>query len=335
MLCTKIGAIIANGKSLITPGCSALKRNHVPTFRHRRRISHSQSMRSDQSSTTILQSFEEGVLTLTLNRPKQRNAMNLELLNELHSILSKLKESRSTQTSVRAVVVQANGSAFCSGHDLKEIEFYSSQPESEKRVRNQELFHLCSKVMQLWKEIPQPTIAAVHGIATAAGCQLVASTDLVIASEKAKFATPGVQIGLFCSTPAVPLLRCIPQKIALDMLYTGRVLMAHEAQMYGLVSRLVTVDKENKGSARQNEFHSHEGEITQKEAHTIAKNIASKSSMAMSIGKLSIYKQISCSSLNEAYDVANEAMVENLSCEDATVGITSFLNKKVPEWKHK
>ncbi len=329
MLCTKIRTIIAKGRSLTTLTRSTLKR------RCRQRIFHSTSAKSDQTSNSILQSLDEGVLTLTLNRPKQRNALNLELLNELHSILCKLKENRSTQTSVRAVVVQANGSAFCSGHDLKEIEFYMSELESEKRQRNDELFHLCSKVMRLWKEIPQPTIAAVHGMATAAGCQLVASTDLVIASENARFATPGVQIGLFCSTPAVPLLRCIPQKIALDMLYTGRVLMAHEALMYGLVSRLVTVDGGKKGSVGHDEIHVDEAEIIKKEAHIIAKNIASKSSVAMRIGKLNIHKQISCSSLNDAYDVANKAMVENLSYEDATIGITSFLNKRVPEWKHK
>ena len=293
--------IIANRKFLSAFARNASKNKHGATYRY---------------SSTILQSFEDGVLTLTLNRPKKRNAMNLELLNELQSILGKLREDNSRQT-IRAVVVQANGPAFCSGHDLKEIELHSSKPQSEKQHRNQELFQLCSKVMQLWKEIPQPTISAVHGMATAAGCQLVASTDLVIASDKAQFSTPGVQIGLFCSTPAVPLLRCIPQKIALDMLYTGRILTAHEALMYGLVSRLVVTDKDNQDTVD-------DATKTQKEAHAIAKNIASKSSAAMGIGKRSVYKQMSSSSLNEAYRVANDAMVENLGYEDAIVGISSF-----------
>lgn len=271
--------------------------------------------RSASSYTDVLlQDVDQGVLTLTLNRPQQRNALNKPLLEALQTTLSGLH-----YTAIRAVVIQGSGAVFCSGHDLREL-------QTMDKEAHQDLFELCSSVMQLLQTIPQPTIAAVHGIATAAGCQLVAASDLAIASERSKFCTPGVNLGLFCSTPAVPLVRCIGSKRAMDMLLTGRLISAEEALDYGLVSRIVTEEITDGGD---------KGVAVQREARILAESIASKSVCAMRIGKRTFYQQQAALSLDEAYRIASRATVENLEMEDARHGIQSFFEGQRPVWKHK
>jgi len=259
----------------------------------------------------------KGVMTLILNRPKQRNALNFKLLQRLKDTLSELQDDV-TNMETRAVVVVSNGPSFCSGHDLKEIQTLSTSDDRKA------LFHLCSEVMNLWSLIPQPTIAAVHGMATAAGCQLAASADITIASSDAKFMTPGANLGLFCSTPAVPLIRTIPRKIAMDMLFTGRILSAQEALACGLISRVVDSrqGKENIESVRV-------------EAQKLASLIASKSGYAMRHGKHTLSEQSCLDSIEEAYAVASAAMAKDLESEDAQIGIDAFVEKRLAEWKHK
>lgn len=285
----------------------------------------------------LIKSEKEGVLTLTLNRPNRRNALNLSLLQELKTTLVKLNHDNTpTNINIRAVVIQSNGPAFCSGHDLKELLSNSRGTGTSSRISSSEeyvsnLFRLCSEVMSLCRSVPQPTISAVHGIATAAGCQLAASTDLTVASPTASFATPGVNIGLFCSTPAVPLIRTIPYKVALDMLFTGRVLNAQEALAFGLVSRIAEVENSAGGGDSDRDG----AEAVKKEANAIAQLIASKSGNAMRNGKSALLQQAALTSLKGAYEIANAAMVQGMKTEDACIGIHSFLAKERPNWKHK
>ena len=311
----------------------------------------------DGDEKPLILSQKDGVLTLTLNRPKQRNALNLALLQDLRSTLMQLKQQQRHNDDgngngdgevnrydrdIRAVIIQANGPAFCSGHDLKELILSNHHTNSSTSTtttttysttetqNTQQIFHICSEVMTLLRTIPQPTIAAIHGIATAAGCQLAASTDLTIASDNASFATPGVDIGLFCSTPAVPLLRILPRKIANDMLFTGRVLCANEALRYGLVSRVIH-------SYEDDEDHKHGGGDTRvkEEASAIARLIASKSAHAVQMGKETLYEQVESVTMEEAYGIATSAMVRGMESDDAIYGIESFLKKERPIWNQK
>ena len=303
----------------------------------------SSSPSSETGREEILQRRENGVLAITLNRPRKRNALNRSMLLELESILKDLRISSENITSpsppssstndsvVRAVVIQANGPAFCSGHDLVELQQMTSN-------QHEDLFRLCSRVMAMWQKIPQPTIAAVHGVASAAGCQLAAATDLTICTEDAKFITPGVNIGFFCSTPAVPLLRCLPRKVAMDMLLTGRILTAQEALQFGLVSRMYAQDKEK--SKEYTTFEEDEGgrRMIHKQANQLAVQIASKSSATVSLGKLALDRQQASldQSIDAAYQIATDAMIENLNYRDAQHGIGCFLNaKEEPVWEHK
>ena len=187
----------------------------------------------------LLRADRDGVATLTLNRPRSRNALSHALLAALRDAF----EALSADASVRAVVIAAAGPAFCAGHDLKEMTAYRTEAD-RGAARFAALFDLCSGVMQAIPALPQPVIAAVEGIATAAGCQLVASCDLAVAGEAARFATPGVQIGLFCSTPMVALSRNVSRKAAMEMLLTGYLIAAHEAQRIGLVNRVVPAGTE-------------------------------------------------------------------------------------------
>lgn len=249
----------------------------------------------------------DGVLTLTLNRPKQRNALNRLLLESLRD---ELEQASQVPREIRAIVIQAQGSSvFSSGHDLKELASLDEQGQKE-------LFQLCSDVMQLLPSIPQPTIGAVEGLAMAAGCQLVAACDLVVANPMSGYAAPGAStIGLFCHTPAVPLVRSIGIKRAMDMLFTGRTITAPEAMQYGLITQLAANPR--RGAAK------------------LGQQIARQSACAIQSGKQSLYQQASMESLAEAYDLATKAMVENLQTADAKSGIESFLQKKPPsEWKH-
>lgn len=279
-----------------------------------------------------------GVLTLTLNRPHQRNALNYALLTDLHSTLTEIsKDTHPNHPCV--VVIQSEGPVFSSGHDLKELLKTSSCEKSEDNNRIEtdyasarELFELCSETMQLLQSLPQPTICAVQGLATAAGLQIVCSCDIVLASPRSAFQTPGVNLGLFCHTPAVSLMRTVGRKVATDMLLTGRVLTSQEALQYGLVSRVV-------GNAR-------------KEAAKLANQIATKQSSAVvQMGKRILLQQEEIcrssfsgssssvssspySSVKQAYDVATDAMAENMGMWDATHGIQSFLKKETPKWRN-
>ena len=245
----------------------------------------------------------EGRLSvITLNRPNRRNALSLGLMNELIDCLDSIGQDR----EVRAVILAANGPAFSSGHDLSEtvgrdINVY------------RRLFDVCTKLMEKLQSIPQPVIAEVQGIATAAGCQLVASCDLAIASEQATFATPGVRIGLFCTTPMVALTRAIGRKRAMEMLLTGQPVDAATAADWGLVNRVVPArDLRN-------------------ETRKLACRIVEASDVTVAIGKQAFYNQIDLDQ-PKAYGYAKEVMTMNLMAADAQEGISAFLEKRPPCW---
>lgn len=239
---------------------------------------------------------------LTLNRPEKRNALSRALLAELDETLDRLGQDG----SVRVIVLGAQGSVFCSGHDLGEM--VGSTPESYG-----ELFALCSRVMLRLRRLPQPVIARVQGMATAAGCQLVAACDLAVAAEGASFATPGVKIGLFCTTPMVPLVRAIPAKPALEMLLTGKAISAPRALELGLVNRVVPADQLD-AAVRE-----------------LADAIRASSPLTIRIGKAAFYEQLN---LDEAaaYDEATRVMTANAQCQDAQEGMSAFLQKRRPAW---
>jgi len=243
-----------------------------------------------------------GVVRLTLNRPERRNALSLALLTQLERVLGTI----GADATARVVVLGARGSVFCSGHDLAEM---VGRTEGEYR----ELFELCSRVMLRLRRLPQPVIARVQGVATAAGCQLVAACDLAIAGEEATFATPGVKIGLFCTTPMVPLIRAIPAKPAMEMLLTGAPITAHRALELGLINRVVRdadLDLELK---------------------SLTDTIVAMSPLVIRTGKKAFYE---IQELDEpaAYARAVPVMTENALCNDAQEGITAFLRKRPPHW---
>jgi len=242
------------------------------------------------------------IARLTLNRPAQRNALSAELLRELRRALGECGAS----PDVRIVVVAGAGPAFSAGHDLREL---SNAPPGEVEA----LFHLCSETMLDLQTLPQPVIARVHGIATAAGCQLVAACDLAVAAEGARFATPGVSIGLFCSTPAVPLVRSVGRKRALEMLFTGTPIDARTALEWGLVNRVVAE------SQLDDAVDQLAGRIVAASRHTLA------------LGKRAFYRQLALAE-EPAYDVASAAMCENAADDDAHEGIEAFLEKRKPRW---
>jgi len=244
------------------------------------------------------------VATITLNRPQRRNALSLALMGEL---LACLEEIAARPREIRAVVLAAAGEVFSSGHDLKEM---VEREEADYR----ELFAVCSRLMQRVQSIPQPVIAAVQGLATAAGCQLVCSCDLAVASERAGFATPGVKIGLFCSTPMVALTRAVGRKRAMEMLLTGRVVDAATAAEWGIVNRVVA----------------HEELLA--EARRLAAEVAAASSMTVGVGKQAFYAQIELGQA-AAYEYASEVMTQNARAADAQEGISAFLMKRPPCWQ--
>ena len=252
----------------------------------------------------LLREEEDGIVTLTLNRPKQFNALSRALLSELQQALDEI----SANDSIRVVIIAANGKAFCPGHDLKEMR------SSEDKTFHQALFNQCSAMMLTINSMPQPVIAEVNGIATAAGCQLVANCDLAVASEEARFAVSGINVGLFCSTPAVPLSRNLPRKQAMQMLLTGDFISAQKAQAYGLINEVVEA-----------------GELKQS-TRELARKIASKSPHAIKLGKHMFYHQLTMD-LSEAYAYAGKKMACNMDSEDAREGIDAFIEKRKPEWK--
>ena len=242
------------------------------------------------------------VATIRLNRPRQRNALSMDLMRDLISVL----EGIGTNRKVAAVVLAAEGSAFCAGHDLKEM---VDRDINEYR----QIFNLCTDLMTSIQRIPQPVIAQVHGVATAAGCQLVAACDLVVASENARFATPGVRIGLFCSTPMVALTRAIGRKRALEMLLTGKSIDAATACEWGLVNRVVSKD------------------VLEKTTRDLACEIAQASEMVVGLGKTAFYAQIDLDQ-SKAYTYAKEVMSMNALASDAQEGMSAFLEKRPPCW---
>ncbi len=258
-------------------------------------------MQSDES--ILLRADADGVATLTLNRPTARNALSMPLMAELIEAFASIAED----SSVRTVVIAANGPAFCAGHDLREVR---ATPE---RVAYEALFARCSKMMLAITRLPQPVIARVHGPASAAGCQLVATCDLAVAADTAMFATPGVNIGLFCSTPMVAISRNIGRKQTMEMLLSGEMMDAETARTAGLVNKVVPAD------------------ALDSEIATWCRRIGSKSPLTLRIGKEAFYRQLDLP-LEDAYRYASEVMVRNMMTHDAEEGIDAFLEKRPPEW---
>ncbi|MEX1228388.1 MAG: enoyl-CoA hydratase [Marinobacter sp.] len=257
------------------------------------------------SDSLVLVNTVDGITTVTLNQPDRRNSLSMSMLEALSGALNQLAEDENT----RVVVLTAAGPVFCAGHDLKEIREQFDQTDAQQR-----LFQLCSKVMQQIIGLSQPVIAKVKGVATAAGCQLVASCDLAIATTSSRFATPGVNIGLFCSTPMVALSRNVSRKHAMEMLLTGNMISAERAEQTGLINRVV------------------DDAALDETVHSLATTIAGKSSHTLKIGKEAFYHQLEMG-LAEAYDYTSNVMAENLDAVDAQEGICAFLEKRKPDWR--
>lgn len=262
------------------------------------------SAQTDPIEPILLRTDEGGVATLTLNRPAQRNALSVGLIEALQRELDAIREDK----MIKCVVLAAGGPAFCAGHDLKEMRANPS------REANEHLFAECAKMMVSIVRLPQPVIAKVHAMATAAGCQLVASCDLAYAADTAKFATPGVNIGLFCSTPMVALSRNVHRKAAMEMLLTGIPIDAAKAERIGLVNGAVAPDTLDAKVAE------------------MAGQVTSKSPLTLAIGKEAFYQQLEMG-LEEAYAYASEVMTRNLLARDAAEGIDAFLEKRPPTWQ--
>jgi len=257
----------------------------------------------------LLHERKGDIAVLVLNRPQPRNSLSESLLKTLSAALSEIKNDG----SVRAVVLAANGPAFCAGHDLKELTARRSDADGG-RAFFRHIMTTCSHMMQQIVTLPQPVIACVQGPASAAGCQLVASCDLAVASTAARFATPGVDIGLFCSTPMVALSRNVARKHAMEMLLTGDMVPAERAAAIGLVNRVVPAGEERNA------------------AMTLARQIASKSSYTLKVGKEAFYRQLELP-LAEAYAYASEVMTENMMARDAEEGICAFIEKRDAKWE--
>ncbi len=254
------------------------------------------------SGSLVIHDVQEGIAVLTLNDPARRNVLSSEMMEELLLCLSNAEQS----ADVRVVVIAAEGPVFSSGHDLREL----AQADREDQTL---VFALCTRLMESIRLLPKPVIASVQGLATAAGCQLVATCDLAIASEKAAFATPGVDIGLFCTTPAVAVGRAVPAKVAMEMLLTGEPVPAHEALKSGLLNRVVPDDD------------LHEATMS------LARKVAAAPTSTVSLGKPAFYHQMSLDRPG-AYQVAQKVMVDNLQHPDAIEGINAFLEKRPPTW---
>lgn len=252
----------------------------------------------------VLRQDEAAIATLTLNRPKQYNALSQAMLSALQTTL----DAVATDRTIRVVIIAGAGSAFCAGHDLKEIRAHTDP------AFHRALFAQCGQVMLTIRRLPQPVIARVHGIATAAGCQLVATCDLAVAAENARFATSGINVGLFCATPSVALSRNLGRKQALELLLTGNFIDAPTALRQGLVNQVVPLDQIDAA------------------VWQLADSISNKSPLAIAMGKDLFYRQLEMG-LEDAYACASESMVCNLNSEDAREGIDAFIAKRKPEWK--
>jgi enoyl-CoA hydratase/carnithine racemase len=251
----------------------------------------------------LLRADAEGIATLTLNRPDQRNALSVGLMTALERELDAIARD----PSVKVVILAAAGTAFSAGHDLREVR------ADRRRAAYEALFAQCSRLMLKIVRLPKPVIARVQGVATAAGCQLVATADLAVAAHSARFATPGVNIGLFCSTPMVALSRAVPRKQSMEMLLTGDLIPADRAREIGLVNRVVPAAELDHATL------------------DLARQIAAKSPLTLAIGKEAFYKQAELD-LEAAYAYASEVMTRNMLARDAGEGIDAFLEKRAPEW---
>jgi enoyl-CoA hydratase/carnithine racemase len=260
-------------------------------------------------SPILLREDQDGVAILTLNRPPARNSLSEAMLEALSEALTAIAHDG----TVHVVILAANGPAFSAGHDLKELNAHRKD-EDRGRSYFKHIMGLCSSMMQQIVNLPQPVIAAVQGTATAAGCQLVASCDLAVASQAAQFATPGVNIGLFCSTPMVALSRNVSRKAAMEMLLTGEMISAEDAARIGLVNHVVAPGHERD------------------EAIKLARKITAKSAVTVKIGKEGFYRQLEMP-LAEAYEYVSGVMVENLLVRDAEEGISAFIEKREPKWE--
>ena len=256
------------------------------------------------TDNTILQTQNEGIAVLTLNIPDRRNVLSLEVLEALQTALDAISQDR----AIRVVIIKSLGPVFSSGHDLRQL--INGSIESQEL-----LFSVCTEVMTSIRNLPQPVIAQVQGLATAAGCQLVATCDLAIASADASFATPGVQIGLFCTTPGVAVSRAIGAKRSMEMLLTGQPISADYAAEIGLINRVVSPDD------------------LEQSVLNLARQIGDASSSTVFLGKQAFYKQVELDTA-DAYQLAEETMVRNLQDEDAREGISAFLEKRAPKWNN-
>src|SRR6476619_5336889 len=271
-----------------------------------------QTARAPVPASPILVRERVGSISvLTLNRPAARNSLSEDLIAELHGVLKDIHDDK----QVRALVIAANGPAFSAGHDMKELTARRTDAD-RGRAYVAQIMNACSAMMQAIVHLPKPVVAAVQGVATAAGCQLVASCDLAVASEAASFATPGVDIGLFCSTPMVALSRNVPRKQTMEMLLTGEPVDARTAQSLGLVNRVVAPGAERDASI------------------ALAQKVALKSAYTVKLGKEAFYRQAEMS-LADAYRYAAEVMTENMIARDAEDGIGAFIEKREPKWQDK
>jgi enoyl-CoA hydratase/carnithine racemase len=262
-------------------------------------------------SPILLRETFGGTALLALNRPAARNSLSEAMIAALHAALNEIGDDK----NIRALVIAANGPAFSAGHDMKELTARRNDPD-RGRAYFAQIMNACSAMMQAVVHLPKPVIAAVQGMATAAGCQLVASCDLAVASEAASFATPGVDIGLFCSTPMVALSRNVPRKQAMEMLLTGEPIPAARARDIGLVNHVVSAGAERDA------------------AIALAQKVTLKSAYTVKLGKTAFYRQAEMS-LAEAYRYAAEVMTENMMARDAEEGIGAFIEKREPKWQDK
>ncbi len=244
---------------------------------------------------------------LILNRPELRNALSLEMMGSVRDALDEVEKDR----RISILIIRGEGPAFSAGHDIREM---TQKHESLSELR--EIFTECNKMMLKLHELPQPVIAQVHGIATAAGCQLVAACDLAVAETGARFATPGVKIGLFCTTPMIPLVRVVGRRRAMDMLLSGRLISAEEALQFGLVNRVVPPEK------------------LAEETRNWAMELAQASPFVLSLGKKAFYSQVDLDE-RSAYDYAKEVIAMNCMADDAFEGMSAFIEKRKPVWSNK
>lgn len=258
-----------------------------------------------EGSLTKVTFPEKSIAKVTMNSPKNRNALSLEMLTALTESFQQLSASGSQN---RVIILSAEGPVFSSGHNLKEL------TAQHGREHHKKVFSACTKLMTLIQDIPIPVIAEVGGLATAAGCQLVATCDMVVAADSVRFATPGVNIGLFCSTPAVAVARSLTRRVALEMAFTGEPISAEKACLHGLVNKVVPAEE------------------LSSETMKLARKICSSSAEVISLGKVCFYQQVGMGR-NQAYNLAEDAMVCNLSLPDGQEGIAAFLEKRSPKWQ--